>query len=86
MLKMMETLVADREAIQQGIGDTVIRNLKVMARMGVILEDLMRRQYPDFPLRGGVRAWEEYLPPLSANLMRLAEKYDVQESAMAASK
>ncbi len=86
MLQMMETLVAESESIRQGIGDTVVRNLKVMARMGVIFEDLMRRQYPEFPLRGGVRSWEEYLPPLSENLVRLAEKYDVSEAAMAASK
>jgi hypothetical protein len=46
----------------------------------------MRRQYPEFPLRGGVRSWEEYLPPLSENLVRLAEKYHVSEAAMPASK
>jgi hypothetical protein len=46
----------------------------------------MRRQYPEFPLRGGVRSWEEYLPPLSEDLVRLAEKYDASEAAMAASK
>ena len=86
MLQMMETLVAESESIRQGIGDTVVRNLKVMARMGVIFEDLMRRQYPEFPLRAGVRSWEEYLPPLGENLLRLAEKYDVSETAMAASK
>ena len=86
MLQMMQTLVAESESIRHGIGDTVARNLKVMARMGVIFEDLMRRQYPEFPLRGGVRSWEEYLPPLSENLVRLAEKYDVSEAAMAASK
>jgi polysaccharide pyruvyl transferase WcaK-like protein len=86
MLQMMETLVAESDSIRQGIGDTVVRNLKVMARMGVIFEDLMRRQYPEFPLRGGVRSWEEYLPPLSENLVRLAETYDVSEAAMAVSK
>ncbi len=86
MLQMMESLVAESESIRQGIGDTVVRNLKVMARMGVIFEDLMRRQYPEFPLRGGVRSWEEYLPPLGENLVCLAEKYDVSEAAMAASK
>jgi len=86
MLQMMETLVSDAESISVGIGDTVVRNLKVMARMGVIFEDLMRRQYPEFPLRGGVRSWEEYLPPLSEDLVRLAEKYDVSEAALAASK
>jgi len=86
MLQMMETLVAESESIRHGIGDTVVRNLKVMARMGVIFEDLMRRQYPEFPLRAGVRSWEEYLPLLGENLLRLAEKYDVSDAAMAASK
>ena len=86
MMQIMETLVAESESIRQGVGDTVVRNLKVMARMGVIFEDLMRRQYPEFPLRGGVRSWEEYLPSLSENLVRLAEKYDVSEAAMAAAK
>jgi hypothetical protein len=86
MLQMMETLVADAESIRQGIGDTVVRNLKVMARMGVIFEDLMRRQYPEFSLPAGVRSWEEYLPPLSENLVRLAGKYDVSEAVLAASK
>src|SRR5258707_14213821 len=86
MFQMMETLVADAESIREGIGLTVVRNLKVVARMGVLFEDLMRRQYPEFPLRGGVRSWEEYLPPLSENLLRLAETYDVSEAALAASK
>ena len=86
MLQMMESLVVETESIREGIGQTVVRNLKVMARMGVLFEDLMRRQYPEFPLRGGVRSWEEYLPPLSENLVRLAEKYDVSQAAMAASK
>jgi polysaccharide pyruvyl transferase WcaK-like protein len=86
MLQMMESLVAESESIRAGIGNTVVRNLKVMARMGVIFEDLMRRQYPEFPLRGGVRSWDEYLPPLGENLLRLAEKYDVSEAALAASK
>jgi polysaccharide pyruvyl transferase WcaK-like protein len=86
MLQMMETLVAETESVREGIGQTVVRNLKVMARMGVILEDLMRRQYPEFPLRGGVRSWEGYLPKLSENLAELADKYDISEAALAASK
>jgi polysaccharide pyruvyl transferase WcaK-like protein len=86
MLRMMDALVAEAESIREGIGQTVVRNLKVMARMGVIFEDLMRRQYPQFPVRSGIRSWEEYLPPLSADLALLAEKYDVSETAMAASK
>jgi polysaccharide pyruvyl transferase WcaK-like protein len=86
ILQMMETLAADTESIRHGIGETVVRNLKVMARMGVIFEDLVRRQYPEFPLRSGVRSWEEYLPPLHPSLAQLAEKHDVSEAALAASK
>jgi polysaccharide pyruvyl transferase WcaK-like protein len=86
MLQMMETLVAEADSVRDGIGHTVVRNLKVMARMGVIFEDVVRRQYPEFPLRAGVRSWEEYLPPLSETLQRLAEKHDVAEAALAASK
>jgi polysaccharide pyruvyl transferase WcaK-like protein len=86
MLQMMETLVAEADSVREGIGQTVVRNLKVMARMGVIFEDVLRRQYPEFPLRSGVRSWEEYLPRLSELLVRLAEKHDVAEAALAASK
>jgi polysaccharide pyruvyl transferase WcaK-like protein len=86
MLQMMETLVVEADSVREGIGQTVVRNLKVMARMGAIFEDVLRRQYPEFPLRSGVRCWEEYLPPLSEPLVRLAEKHDVAEAALAASK
>ena len=86
MLQMMENLVLEADSVREGIGHTVVRNLKVMARMGVIFEDVLRRQYPEFPLRSGVRSWEEYLPPLSEPLVRLAEKHDVAEAALAASK
>jgi polysaccharide pyruvyl transferase WcaK-like protein len=86
MLEMMERLVAEAEAVREGIGHTVVRNLKAMARMGVIFEDVVRRQYPEFPLRRGVRSWEQYLPALSPDLVRLADRYDVAEAALAASK
>ena len=86
MLQMMETLVAEADSVRDGIGQTVVRNLRVMARMGVIFEDVVRRQYPEFALRSGARSWEEYLPPLGETLARLAEKHDVAEAALAASK
>src|SRR5215831_13928389 len=86
MLQMMETLVAEADAVRDGIGQTVVRNLKVMARMGVIFQDALRRQYPEFLLRGGVHSWETYLPPLGETLVRLAEKHDIAEAALAASK
>jgi polysaccharide pyruvyl transferase WcaK-like protein len=84
LLEIMETLVSERESVRQGIGRTVVRNLRVMARMGVLLEDAVRRQYPEFPLRSGVLAWEDYLPPLSEDLLRLAEHYDVSPAVLAA--
>jgi polysaccharide pyruvyl transferase WcaK-like protein len=87
MLQMMESLVGEAESIREGIGQTVVRNLKVMARMGVIFEDALRRQYPEFPMPGGIRSWEKYLPPLSDTLRRLAERHDTAETAaLAASK
>lgn len=76
MLQMMETLVREAELVRKGIGETVVRNLKVMARMGTFLEDAVRRTYPEFPLRTGVLTWEDYLPPLSENLRGLLDSYD----------
>jgi len=51
-----------------------------MARMGTILEDAVRHTYPEFPLRSGVLSWEDYLPPLSATVRQLAERYDTSET------
>jgi polysaccharide pyruvyl transferase WcaK-like protein len=84
MIQMMETLVAEAESVRDGIGKTVVRNLKVMARMGVILEDAVRRTYPEFPLRSGILSWEDYLPPFSKNLAQLAERYDSSAALVAA--
>jgi polysaccharide pyruvyl transferase WcaK-like protein len=84
LLKIMETLVRERDAVREGIGSTVVRNLKMMARMGVLLEDAVRRQYPEFPLRSGILSWEDYLPPLDENLLQLAERYDASAAVLAA--
>ena len=81
LLNIMETLVRESESVREGIGRTVVRNLKVMARMGTLLEDAVRRTYPEFPLRSGVLSWEEYLPPLSKTLRDLAERYDADAVA-----
>jgi polysaccharide pyruvyl transferase WcaK-like protein len=86
LLQVMETLFAEAESVREGIGRTVVRNLKVMARMGTLLEDAMRRTYPEFPLRSGILSWEEYLPPLSSNLIQLAERYDSSPVALAAAR
>ena len=84
LLQMMETLVREAESVRDGIGQTVVRNLKMMARMGTLLEDAVRHTYPDFPLRTGVFSWEDYLPPLSTELVELADQYDSTRIAVAA--
>ena len=76
LLHIMETLVVEAESVRDGIGRTVVRNLKMMARMGTYLEDAVRHTYREFPLRQGVFSWEDYLPPLSPNLLQLIERYD----------
>src|SRR5256886_9792686 len=37
LLEIMETLVAEADSVREGIGETVVRHLKVMARMGTFL-------------------------------------------------
>lgn len=76
LVQMMEALVREADSVREGIGHTVVRNLKLMARMGTILEDTVRHTYPQFPLRSGVLTWEDYLPPLSKTLRDLAARYD----------
>ena len=45
-----------------------MKNLKVMARMGVFFEEEVQRRYPEFPTRTGEWSWEDYLPPMNASL------------------
>jgi polysaccharide pyruvyl transferase WcaK-like protein len=86
LLQVMETLVKEADAVCDGIGRTVVRNLKMMARMGTLLEGAVRRTYPDFPLRSGVFSWEDYLPALSRDLVQLAERYDSAPATLAAAR
>jgi len=75
LLAALYKLSKDRESIAAGIGKTVVRNLKVMARMGVYFEEEVQRRYPDFPTRRGEWSWEDYLPPMSPALHGLVEAY-----------
>jgi polysaccharide pyruvyl transferase WcaK-like protein len=75
LVAVMETLEREHEAIRDGIGRTVAKNLKVMARMGVYFEEHVQRRYPEFPVRRGTFSWEDYLPPLSPGLRQLVEVY-----------
>jgi polysaccharide pyruvyl transferase WcaK-like protein len=69
----LSALDAETEAIRDAISGTVARNLQLMARMGTYFEEQVAKRYPEFPIRTGVLGWEEYLPPLSPNLVKLLE-------------
>jgi polysaccharide pyruvyl transferase WcaK-like protein len=73
LIDILEKLRVERDAIRDAIACTVVKNLKTMARMGVYLEENVQQRYPDFPVRTGKLSWEDYLPPLSPTLCRLAE-------------
>jgi polysaccharide pyruvyl transferase WcaK-like protein len=75
LLAALIKLSQEGEKIADGIGRTVVRNLKVMARMGVYFEEEVQRRYPEFPTRRGEWSWEDYLPPMSSGLHSLAEAY-----------
>jgi polysaccharide pyruvyl transferase WcaK-like protein len=69
----LSALDSETESIRDGMGRTVARNLQLMARMGTYFEEQVAKRYPEFPIRTGVLGWEEYLPPLSPNLLNLLE-------------
>lgn len=75
LLAALEKIATDGERIADGIGRTVVKNLKLMARMGVYFEEELRRRYPDFPTRKGQWSWEDYLPPIDEGLRRLVGMY-----------
>ena len=68
-------LDAQADAIRHAMERTVARNLQLMARMGMYLEEQVARHYPEFPIRKGVLGWEDYLPPLSPGLCKLIETH-----------
>ena len=75
LLVALEKLATEGEGIADGIARTVVKNLKVMARMGVIFEEEVQRRYPEFPTRTGEWSWEDYLPPMNASLRQLVAAY-----------
>jgi polysaccharide pyruvyl transferase WcaK-like protein len=85
LIAAMERLYTDADSIRDAMGRTVVQNLKRMARMGVFFERAVHECYPEFPIQGGIRSWEDYLPPLHPGLRRLVELYDGRAQAMAAS-
>ena len=79
IVEALETLWRDADGLREGIGRSVVRNLKLMARMGVYFERNVNEIYPDIPVRSGVHSWEDYLTPLSPVLRSLVEQYDMPE-------
>ncbi|MCI0401922.1 MAG: 2Fe-2S iron-sulfur cluster-binding protein, partial [Acidobacteria bacterium] len=80
LLEVTRKLWQERGAVREGMGRTVVRNLKLMARMGVYFEQHVQQRYPDFPVRHGIYGWEDYLPPLSPTLRKLVETYEDSET------
>jgi polysaccharide pyruvyl transferase WcaK-like protein len=74
-LQALEILDREGERISDGIARTVVRNLKLMARMGVYFEEEVQRRYPEFPTRRGEWSWEDYLPPMGEGLRELVKAY-----------
>ena len=75
LLKALNVLATEGERISDGIARTVVRNLKVMAQMGVFFEEEVQRRYPEFPARAGEWNWDDYLPPMSGSLKQLVTAY-----------
>jgi polysaccharide pyruvyl transferase WcaK-like protein len=75
LLAALEKLSIEGEAIAKGIAQTVVKNLKVMARMGVYFEEEVQRRYPEFETRRGEWSWEDYLPPMNHSLRELVTAY-----------
>jgi len=83
LLEALRRADAEREDLARGIGASVVRNLKLMARMGVFLEAETARRFPGFETRTGLVSWEHYLPPLSPDLARLVETHEADADAAA---
>jgi len=75
LLAAMDKLHREAEAVADGIARTVVRNLKVMARMGIYFEEEVQRRYPEFETRKGEWSWEDYLPPIDQGLKSLVAAY-----------
>jgi polysaccharide pyruvyl transferase WcaK-like protein len=75
LLAALNVLVMEGERISDGIARTVVKNLKVMAQMGVFFEEEVQRRYPEFPTRTGGWSWEDYLPPMNESLRQLVSAY-----------
>ncbi len=76
LLAALNTLYTEGDSVASAIAKTVVKNLKVMARMGVHFEEEVQRRYPEFPTRTGEWSWEDYLPPMNRSLRALVERFE----------
>ena len=71
-------LERDGDALQEGIGACVVRNLERMGLMGQVLVDHLRARHPELPLRPELGEhgdpWD-HLPPLSPGLLALVARH-----------
>lgn len=82
LISALEILHREAERVADGIGSCVVKNLKVMARMGVHFEEEVQRRYPEFETRRGEWSWEDYLPPFSETVRGLMERYGAGNRAL----
>jgi polysaccharide pyruvyl transferase WcaK-like protein len=78
---VLERLWIGRDEIRLATGRAVVSHLRRMAKMGAIFETEVARRYPEFPVRGGVVAWEDYLPPLSPAMRHLVDEFGEEVAA-----
>jgi hypothetical protein len=76
--RSLEAMADDPQRFRVGIEQTVVRNLHVMGKMGVMLAGHVRDRLPRFPLRDGIGKggdpWD-HLPPLSPSLRELVQTH-----------
>ena len=76
LFDVLERLHSESQAISDAIGRTVVKNIKLMAQMGVQLEQYVRQHLPQFQGYGSKSGWEDYLPTLSPTLEKLMKRYE----------
>lgn len=75
ILTVLTRLENESDQIREDIARVLPGQLALMGQMGIDFMDEVCRVNPDFPRRELPRTWQAHLPPLSASLQGLMEKY-----------
>lgn len=78
VVEVLHRLDRDEEAIREGIGLTVVDNLRRMGEMGQMLVDHLRERLPELPIRTELGSHGDpwaHLPPLSPGLEELVQRW-----------